>query len=438
MKRSQKYKLASLVLLGGVLIAFNQCVAPGQGSKSSLKFNDSSSSSNASTNITVSKSDAMAAYSKTVYTVSRARCISCHATSQTPLHASSDITTAYDAVMNTSKIDINNPSNSRLVLKLRNDHHNCWGTCSDNADEMESQITAFKKLISGTSTTTTTSYGITTSETSTIDEALNPTGEYDDNSIHLSASSASLKSPMAVATDGTNTYIASTVSKSFDLNSTDYGAGYLNFTVPLSDFYHVYMYVNTGTDATAGLYVKVAGSDYKDWTIGATNGFSWVELTNTTQKIDTDFYIQTNKSNILEIRQKTANVKIANVVITNDVSYDPTSTPKAKAVATLSVSLDSILPSAGASFEIDIEDFDQYSYKVSAPRIKTSKNLTVKNLKILVNGSYNPQHATYTTVSKTITTTDSSLSTASMILLKDKGNVSDKLSFAFGTLELAK
>ncbi|MGI1679620.1 MAG: LamG domain-containing protein [Cellvibrionaceae bacterium] len=69
---------------------------------------------------------------------------------QQPYFASSDVSAAYDAVR--SKIDLNNPSNSRLVYRLAIEpHNNCWDpndaggpvNCPSNATEMESAITAF-------------------------------------------------------------------------------------------------------------------------------------------------------------------------------------------------------------------------------------------------------------------------------------------------------
>jgi hypothetical protein len=186
------------------------------------------------------------------------------------------------------------------------------------------------------------------------------------------------------------------------------------------------------------VYIKAAGSDYKEWTTGVTSGFEWREVTNTPSKLDTEFYMVTGKTYTLEMRQKQVGVKLAKVIITNDLTYDPTMTPKALLKATLSIPIADLTGIADALFEIDIEDFDLYSYKVSNPRIKSSKNISVKALKVLVNGKFNPQHATYLVVDKTVSPMDTSLSSASMILLKDKGAEYDKLSFAFETIQAVK
>jgi hypothetical protein len=432
--------MGSIVLLGGILIGFNQCVNPINPSSSNK--NSSTSNSTQSSGVTVSKAVMVEAFSKSVYPVTRARCMGCHDTGQTPLLASSDVNVAYDSIMNASKMDMSNPGNSRLVLKLLNEHHNCWGICSDNASEIQSKIEQMISLMGSSSNSTpvaNNTYGKTTKESTTITEVLNPTSNYDENTVHLMAESASLKTPMSIAKDGdvSYVYVPNGVANK-DLTSADAGIAYLNFSLLTSDFYRIYAYVNAASDTASSVYVKAAGSDYKEWTIGATKGFEWKIITNTPAKLDTEFYMSTGKSYTLEFRQKNSGIMISKVAITNDLFYDPTEVPKALLKATIEIPINDLTGVSDAKLEIDIEDFDMYSYKVSNPRIVSSKNLLVKKMKVLVNGNFNPQHATYLSINKTITSIDNSLSAASMILLKDKGADFDKLSFAFDTIEVAK
>ena len=72
-----------------------------------------------------------------------AQCFNCHrsdaSTPQAPFFASSDIDEAYDAVK--SKIDLNNPADSRLVVRLRDEFHNCWsGNCAADSTLMLNAI----------------------------------------------------------------------------------------------------------------------------------------------------------------------------------------------------------------------------------------------------------------------------------------------------------
>jgi cytochrome c553 len=71
-------------------------------------------------------------------------CARCHsedaATPQQPYFASSDLLTAYAAAQ--TKIDLDNPAQSRLVLRLRDESHHCWNQCASDADTMEAVISA--------------------------------------------------------------------------------------------------------------------------------------------------------------------------------------------------------------------------------------------------------------------------------------------------------
>ncbi|UCG71931.1 MAG: LamG domain-containing protein [Chromatiales bacterium] len=72
-------------------------------------------------------------------------CAGCHTNSaavpQTPFFADADITVAYEAAK--PKIDLNSPPDSRLVIRLRDEFHNCWDDCAANAAEMQAAIQAF-------------------------------------------------------------------------------------------------------------------------------------------------------------------------------------------------------------------------------------------------------------------------------------------------------
>ena len=87
-----------------------------------------------------------ALFESTVYPVLTANCSGCHssesATAQQPYFAEPDVVTAYAAAK--SKINLDTPANSRLVIRLRSEFHNCWsGNCAADAQIMEDAIAAF-------------------------------------------------------------------------------------------------------------------------------------------------------------------------------------------------------------------------------------------------------------------------------------------------------
>jgi hypothetical protein len=78
-------------------------------------------------------------------------CSECHvedaASPQSPYFAAPDVETAYASVQ--TSIDLDTPSNSRLVQRLI-ELHNCWDDCPSNAQEMETAITNMADNISPT------------------------------------------------------------------------------------------------------------------------------------------------------------------------------------------------------------------------------------------------------------------------------------------------
>jgi hypothetical protein len=78
-------------------------------------------------------------------------CVECHVETatapQSPYFADGDVDVAYAAVKNS--IDLDTPSNSRLVQRLL-ELHNCWDDCPSNASEMETAITQMANNISPT------------------------------------------------------------------------------------------------------------------------------------------------------------------------------------------------------------------------------------------------------------------------------------------------
>lgn len=91
-----------------------------------------------------------------VHTLLTNFCSGCHvessATPQAPFFANSDMALSYDAVKTSGKIDLTSPANSRLVIRLRDEFHNCWDTgsgidCPGSATAMQTAIETFVNAI---------------------------------------------------------------------------------------------------------------------------------------------------------------------------------------------------------------------------------------------------------------------------------------------------
>ena len=81
-------------------------------------------------------------------------CSGCHssqsAAAQQPYFAEADVNVAFDAVK--PKMDLDEPGDSRLVIRLRVESHNCWSgvSCTQAGDEMQAAIQAFADTITPT------------------------------------------------------------------------------------------------------------------------------------------------------------------------------------------------------------------------------------------------------------------------------------------------
>jgi mono/diheme cytochrome c family protein len=76
-------------------------------------------------------------------------CAACHvpnsAVAQSPFFAQADIDLAYAAAK--TKINLDDPSKSRLVVRLSPEFHNCWSDCAANASTMQNAIQALSDAI---------------------------------------------------------------------------------------------------------------------------------------------------------------------------------------------------------------------------------------------------------------------------------------------------
>ncbi len=86
-----------------------------------------------------------ALFGSTVYPVLTQYCSRCHSsgaiTPQSPFFAEADVDVAYAAVR--AKINLDLPAQSRLVVRLRDEFHNCWTDCGTAANVMQAAIQDF-------------------------------------------------------------------------------------------------------------------------------------------------------------------------------------------------------------------------------------------------------------------------------------------------------
>ncbi len=90
------------------------------------------------------------AFAATIHPLLRQYCARCHAsnagTPQSPFFGDANVDAAYAAAR--SKINLDNPAQSRLVVRLGQEFHNCWNNdCGGAATQMQAAIQAFSNGI---------------------------------------------------------------------------------------------------------------------------------------------------------------------------------------------------------------------------------------------------------------------------------------------------
>lgn len=84
-------------------------------------------------------------FATTIYPLLTEYCSRCHSegalTKQQPYFASDEIAVAYEAAK--TKMRLDSPKDSRFVVRLGTDFHNCWGDCAANSKTMQDAIQKF-------------------------------------------------------------------------------------------------------------------------------------------------------------------------------------------------------------------------------------------------------------------------------------------------------
>lgn len=423
------FRVAIILLLGAMLFAYTNCGQPFSG-PSELKFNTG--------NVYGGADEASyAAFEQTVYPITRSYCVSCHSTIQ-PMHASDDVKEAHDAVVSSFKVNFANIPASRLVAKLRDENHNCWGDCAENAAEMQAAIEEWNDAIKDSGVDNTPKpTSLMTEESQTMEvEFMDPSNPLKSNSVKLNIEAALLTSPMVLTRPaGATDYISipNTNIAALGATATNAGLAYFSFRVPVNGNYKIWGQVQGENNNDNSFYVKVFDGNTQNggtrtWDFTAGSQFMWRQVPGN------DFVLQSGRNYSLELRQREDGARLSSIIVTSDPAFDGQEVDDYFGVS-LSFDLSPILKVPGVKLMIDVIDYDAHSYKFSNPRIVTdATNVYVKGLKLLVNNVFNPQHSTYTIVDKIVTPQDGKLSDYSMIVLKDKGLSGDHIKFSFDQL----
>lgn len=460
MKKNVTKIIFSVGAMLTLLFSYTHCVHPeSKGTKGSLRFQDNTvtnSGSNSGNNSAGNsggnnssgfneKEVSINAFSQTVYPLTRNHCVACHAVSQQPLHASANATIAHDHIVDTAKVNFANVNNSRLVQRLGAELHYCWtpNGCAQNAAQMAAAITDWKERVDEErrrhegSQPMPESTALRTTESSPLNQLLEEENEMDMGTFAINKASSSLRAPMVSGTEGGYDYFYAPVGSGTYTSNSDSRSGsvYFNFMTTLSDSYKLWARINAADNNSNSFFMRINGGFIYEWNIAPTNGFQWRELTHTTANLDVIIPLANTRTHLLEVRHREANTKISDIFFTNDPNFNP-SENEYKSKVTLRYSLQSLTSVADSYFEIDLEEYDSYSYQFSNPRLITpNRPIAVRAVRLRVNGQLNPQNSTYTLIDRVVSPSSPVLLNRAMIVLKDEGSERDRFSFEFDMLE---
>ena len=435
------YKWMTIGSLAAITVLFTHCGSPFS-EKGDLVWDQEGVSVSLGGS---SAASSLQAFERTMYPITRARCASCHSTAQQPLHASASTTTAHNAVINSYKVDFANIPNSRMVQKLR-EGHNCWGSCTSNAMEMQLAIEDWKDLMSTTSTTGSSSGGGTstggmpTPGAYTKSTANSMTLMLERQAVYNSA--MPLVSQAAAATlipgGGTITRVAGTPTYIHIPNANVNAVGGSD-TVNAANFTFTSPNARNG-GALWGLVNAKANDDSFNVKLNAGNFFTF-DIADTLgqfvwQRLPGNHNFAAGM-NTVRISNREDGAKIAAILFTASQTFNPGGEGLTAGAVTLRFSLNA-LGIAGGIAEIRVEDYDAYSYKLSQLRIiSPSMPVRVKGVYVLQNGVYNPQNANLTQVDETVPQSAGGtvLTPSSMIVLKDRGESVDVFGLGFEILQ---
>lgn len=114
----------------------------------------------------------------------------------------------------------------------------------------------------------------------------------------------------------------------------------------------------------------------------------------------------------------------------------PAVLPTGNTFTTLTFNLTNLDPLllANVQFSIEIQSFGTDAYRVRRPRLITmGLPITVRDIKVVLNGEYDPLNNAYTNVNTTVPATTSQIldNTSVMLILKEGGAGVDKISIGF-------
>ena len=396
----------------------------------------------------VKEAKSVAAFASSVYPLSVKWCAGgCHDTVQAPVFASVDIKSSHDALLTTQKVDFKAVERSRIVLRVSEDNHNCPAEgCEVATKAFISAINLWEKsaVESGTD-----SVGSIVTPSLTLGDAVGtkkdlglPPGTF-----LFEAESGTLKAPMvalpvADASGGMVVHTPAGAGSQTNITTAEtqatLGSVTFDLDVSVAGNYRILGKVNAPATANSSFYLKLDQKPLLLWDFAANQAAYTYDIADAVQGVGTAHILNlTPGKHKVEVRQREEQTKLDTMIVTNDTELDPTmvkATPRDMKTLAFDISEKTGIP--GAKLKVDVIDYSKNGYLLKNLSIDVpAGKIHIKGIKLLVNGVYLPQHATFSGVDASVASPGGPLSSASLVAIKDKGADQDEFSFSFDVLE---
>lgn len=393
---------------------------------------------------------ALAAFTEYVHPILEKNCGECHGSAVSPKFAETDPIPSFSTLISANVLNFKEPSSSRIVKRLTDQAHNCWNDCPKDGEILASAIQAFADNAQILDIAADPTIKFTSTAIALKDQITAPPGVNDDGPTYFYFEAeqgeatndfAAKKSEGAFgyalsALEGSDAVLPESIEDKTALGKIDF-----KFSVEDQGTYHFFAKVRSSGLETDSFYVELDDDDAIGiWDVSTDEeGFSWVRVRFRTGSGGGGNF-QRNLAigpHTLTIYARGKAVELDAVIATRDQGMDLQAAQDMQPKS-LEFDLSAAKPELGEGLAIIavVQDLNEKSYLVTSVSVKSAgKPFRIKNVKPIINGYYLDQHATYTGVDEKVEGPFKLLSTAPLILLKDKGIGEDTLSFAVEVLD---
>jgi len=416
---------------------------------------------------------ALTSYKETIYPILLQRCANCHASAVAPLFAANDATKSYDSISKGQKFDANDLPKSRLVVRLKDDRHNCWGNCEENAQTMLAAITSFVEK-SGVGAVNVDGLPVKStglkltdsrfanlanpnangawkfeSEAGLLDDPMQPGSNrlavgrkfVQQTLLPVGVTDAQMQAAATHSPPTTDDAAAVAARE----RAARIGRVKFPFEVRQAGNHFIQGRISAPLATANSFFVRItavgaAPGAVTQWNIPVNVAnqppFRWVPLNNNaTPPAPLAFNLAAGRYE-LEVIARGRGTQLDAVVIAPSATVDATTLQDSPVdVRSLVYDLSSTIP--GVTFLARVEDHSAQSFKISRPYLATTTHTVwIRQVVPLINGKSSPQSAMFNLVDVAIPPPGRLLSEGAMVVLKGEGGtVNDQISFGFGALE---